>query len=371
MALPEATLDYTKLKKTSNTAEILSALNNMEVTSILFQMRDNLTKFTEETLTLMSNTARTKFEKQKDNFLSATLTMIDFVAKDQNIAGISNGDISKLADNISKKLLPTIANQQTAKRTTTKAAKPTRFIVKSTDATISCDTIVKEIAEIAKSDPSIQLTEVKKGLTAVKVSTTQSASKTKVINKLKERSFGPKLEMKNVEMLLPQVSVIIEEYSCEDAEMIKKRNDIPDSEEVKIVTTYDLPQRNKTNKKKVIIRLSRQARQIIEDRGRINIGCESVRFKDNYYIKTCTNCISIGHTKNQCNNAATCYKCEQDHVSSSCEADPQNNCLLCKKINDPKLNLKHKPKSSECLAYHLAIKNLQSLIDWDYENDQH
>uniref|UniRef100_A0A158P4I3 Pre-C2HC domain-containing protein n=1 Tax=Tetranychus urticae TaxID=32264 RepID=A0A158P4I3_TETUR len=348
---------YDEIKVCKNTSVVTNALKHMDTPSTLYHVRDNIQDFATAMLNNMSKTAKEKVSNQVNNFINIINTMIDHAAK-TNATGPDN---SYTLDRFTNKILDKLANNSTQAK---QARKAKSYIIKSKDPKIQPDRILKEITTLTKQDNSVQIDEAKAGLTAVKLTTNNEEALDKIKSHVETTELKDKLEMEEMKMLLPQISAVINSFSVETEETIKKRNNIPEEEFVKIVQTYDIPIHNKEPKKKLIIRLSRNARQILENQGRIYIGAESVPIKDNFYIRTCSNCLSIGHTSKFCTSKTTCGKCQGEHNTTTCNLPKTNICLLC--VNNKEREVNHRPKSINCQAYIKAIKSLKAITDWSY-----
>lgn len=190
----------------------------------------------------------------------------------------------------------------------------------------------------------------------------------KVRDLLSSCDFKDDITVESLQPLQPQVSCIIYggKDDIEEIDIIKRRNNIPADENFSIVALNDFPSRSNNNRTFVIFRMSKVARQIIENRGRIIFGLQSVPFKDNFNVRVCSRCCRIGHTAKYCSNAAQCGNCKEEHTTHECTKpiDSSPKCLLC--LNSGFKSVCHKPRSTECSSYNQAVERIIQITDYEY-----
>ena len=248
--------------------------------------------------------------------------------------------------------------------------KPKAIILKAKNSETNIGEIGRKLKTKIKENKNIQINNVIINPIGIRIISQDQKVKEK-ISKLIDKDDCDKLEIQEVRKLDPQISVVIPSDQIEDEEAIKLRNSIPTEEEVKIIIKRDLESKSRFKKSLMIIRMSRKARETIEKRGKIFIGCQSTSFQDNFNVRTCSNCNQIGHSKSFCSAPPSCRKCENEHTTETCTLDSTKNkhCLLCK--NSGHKNYNHHPRSDRCEAYQLAIKRLIDITDYDYQHYDH
>lgn len=108
--------------------------------------------------------------------------------------------------------------------------------------------------------------------------------------------------------------------------------------------------------------------KIRANRWSLKFGAKLCKVQDSLFVKICSNCCGVGHSKTQCKKSqATCTFCASDHLFDACPIKNEPEKYACKNCTNSN---KHTSKNHSCFSMHcpfvLAAK--KSLIDrtnWD------
>lgn len=318
---------------------------------------------------LMDNTiqsAKKKHQLNWNNQLSNLVEMVDKI-KVHDSPAIDTSKILEKIENLEKKFENT--NSKTYAQIAKNKPTLSTIIIKPKKAESDVGSIHKNLKQVLKDDHSMRVINSTANSRSIRITTDDN----KLLDKLKAKisTENPEdVEIDYLKKLDPQISFIIDPEHLEPVETFKKRNGIPEKSSATIVNTIEFPTRSGNNRMRVVIRLDKEARSIINKKAFVFMGAQSSAYKDDFYIRSCSNCNKIGHSTKYCNNQPQCYKCpdnENNHQSLSCDkTNPLKGCLICKNNNLP--NLDHVPKGPDCTSYINAIKHLKSITDWEYED---
>ncbi|XP_015783153.1 uncharacterized protein LOC107360945 [Tetranychus urticae] len=321
-------------------------------------------------LNKIKNSISSLVPKTKKKDLDKVLSDIDAV-----INTISSDKITLAESNLLARINNALNESTTKTRPSyaDKASKPATlkaYVVKPLTPGDNIDEISKKLKTHLRQNKETNIDSMVVNQNNIRILSNDSQLKTKINQAIISAELDKNVEITELSKLKPQISLMIPTDQLEDAETIKMRNNIPQSEDFDIIVNNEIKTKSRYKKNYVIIRMSKNARQIIQQRSRLYIGCESIEFRDNFNVRNCFNCNRIGHTAKYCDATPSCRRCEKDHNTNKCEIEEQDKsstkCHFCK--NAGFKNLDHKYKSPQCSSYNQAINRLKNIIDFEYEN---
>uniref|UniRef100_A0A158P4P8 CCHC-type domain-containing protein n=1 Tax=Tetranychus urticae TaxID=32264 RepID=A0A158P4P8_TETUR len=278
----------------------------------------------------------------------------------------NNSEILNKLEQISKKLDKPRNNNESTKNT---RPKTKAIIVKPKSPETNPIELGAEIKQVIKNCESINCENIIVNAQATRIIVRDDNTIGKIKEALKNNEIGQKINVEQLKQLQPQISCVITTDQIEDINVIKRRNQIPEDQAFEIVVNKEIPTKSKFKRNYVVFRMSRVAREIIEKRGKIYIGCEATSFRDNFNVRVCSKCHRIGHTEKFCMNESVCGGCNVNHHTRNCQQTKKqiSECLLCKHFGA--VDVKHKPKSKDCYSYNAAIERIVQITDFDYQNE--
>jgi len=155
---------------------------------------------------------------------------------------------------------------------------------------------------------------------------------------------------------------------------LKEKNGLEDDKHLKIVRVME--QRRKEKGRPIfnaIIRLTGKSLNKLNMMNRIYVENSALRYKENFYIKRCTNCYSYGHTSKNCHHEEeTCTDCglskEENHPCVNGRGDHCPYCYKQNIVNKRRTNYVHNHEDlRECHTYQQALERLKNRIDYNYD----
>lgn len=317
---------------------------------------------------LASSTAAAK-KKFNDNWttqLSSILNEIDLSTS--NSTNVTNQQLMDKLDCLEKKVA---ANHQQPSYADIAKSKPviSTIIIKPKNPNVDCIEVHKNLITTARADSSYRIITSSSNQRNIKIVSDSIKILDKVKDHIKKQKLEDDVEANALKKLDPQISFLVDPDQIEKVEMFKQRNRIPVEENVEIVNQIDVKTRKGYKLKRVIVRMSKKARGIIDGKPYVFIGTQSTPFKDDFHVRTCSKCFTIGHTASFCSNQPKCFKCptnDNGHEAISCDRDNNHNgCLFC--INSGISETDHVPKSDKCQSYMNTINRIKSITDWKYD----
>ncbi|XP_053207503.1 uncharacterized protein LOC128391613 [Panonychus citri] len=308
-------------------------------------------------------------KKDVDFLLSKIQLVLDTLNNPQPTTANADQSISqKILDKLES--LTTPSTTPTYSHITASRPSPITIIIKSKTETTTLNEINEKLRSAIKTNPEVRTEYITNSPNGIRVTSMDKKIQSKVSDLLMNILPADSFTVDPLQKLNPQIEFTAQTDQIESIEMFKKRNDIDQNEEVIFVHSKELRSPNNIKTKwprtKVIVRMTRTAREQIEKKGKIYIGGEGVKFYDNYNVRCCYKCHQVGHTAKFCAGESQCGKCHatNSHSTSDCTfADTFSECLFCK--NAGFQNTKHRPRTANCASFNQAIEKIKNITDWN------
>ena len=133
------------------------------------------------------------------------------------------------------------------------------------------------------------------------------------------------------------------------------------------------------NKRKAILKVTPDIREIIMKTQRIFIDIESHYVSDSFHIEQCFQCQAFGHrsTSDRCpkkNSDPVCFFCAGTHRSSNCSNKNNKNkhkCVNCDKSNNGDIRNRaktHNANSKSCPIFEREVEHIKMKTSYDIKN---
>jgi len=250
--------------------------------------------------------------------------------------------------------------------------KLTNYFVSPENDNISIDKVEEALKKTLKSK-RIRINDMKR--TKNEKSIRIISPDTDVVEQINS-VIGEDMIVEKEKPFLPEIFIhnVGEDFD-QQIEELKDRNDLCDDDKISVARVME--QKRRINGKIIynaIIRLTGKSLNKLNKAGRIYLGYSSLRFRENFYVKKCTNCYSYGHTSRGCHHEheATCHNCgTPDSNNHRCDISRKEpHCPYCYRMGYfYKRNIKfdHDPSDVECCkSFQIALDKLQRKIDYNY-----
>ncbi|XP_053209331.1 uncharacterized protein LOC128393234 [Panonychus citri] len=345
-----------------------SVSNSSAKEDLKSQITELFNEIITNTLQAAKQRSQGKWTKSLNNILSAVDKSFGNQHLNQTDSSFDYNKIMEKMESIEKKI--DSSSSKTYADVLKKKPIFTTVIIKPKKPDTNVEEAHRKIVRATKDDSSMHVINTSSNSRSIRITSDDKNMVSKIREKVKDIGLEEEVDVGSLKKLDPQISFIIDEDQLESVDKFKARNDIPEEMEVTIVNTVPFRSRKNQSKLRIVIRMAREARQKIENRDFVFMGSQSAPYKNDFYIRSCSNCNRFGHSTKFCNNQPQCYKCpENDNVHSSKQCEKENQmsgCSFCKNNNIS--DNQHAPRSPQCVSFNNSINLIKSITDWDYED---